>query len=318
MRGFQRTIMTRVLVTGGAGFIGSHLTDALLARGDEVVVVDNLSTGRRARLKATARLLEADIGDEDDLAAAFDGVRPTTVFHLAAQSDVRLSVADPLRDSDTNVLGTIRVLIQALRHQARVVFASSGGAVYGSVDAYPTPETTAPEPEAPYGTAKLCAEEYVRLFNRLHGCRHVTLRLGNVYGPRQDPAGVVSIFCAAVAGGTTPAVFGDGSQTRDYLYVADAVQALLAGGSHEDGGLWNIGTGTETSVLDLLDLVATESGRPVRPEHRPPRRGELQRSVLDCSLAAADLGWTPTTPIEKGIAAVYAWVEAGKPAREAT
>jgi UDP-glucose 4-epimerase len=313
--------MTRVLVTGGAGFIGSHLTDALLAGGDEVVVVDNLCTGRRARLKATARLLETDIGDGDGLAAAFDDLRPTTVFHLAAQSDVRRSVADPLRDSSTNVLGTVRVLIEALRYRARVVFASSGGAIYGSVEAYPTPETTAPRPEAPYGTAKLCAEEYLRLFNRLHGCRHVALRFGNVYGPRQDPAGaagVVSIFCDAVARGATPAVFGDGTQTRDYLYVADAVQALLAAGAHDGGGLWNIGTGTETSVLGLLDLVAAESDLSVRPEHRPPRSGELQRSVLDSSLAAADLGWTATTPIEKGVAAVVAWVAAGKPARGPT
>jgi UDP-glucose 4-epimerase len=312
--------MTRVLVTGGAGFIGSHLTDALLSRGDEVVVVDNLSTGRRARLAATARLVETDIGDEEQLAGAFDDLRPTTVFHLAAQSDVGRSVADPLRDSNTNVLGTVRVLLEALRHRARVVLASSGGAIYGTADAYPTPETTVPRPEAPYGTAKLCAEEYARLFNRLHGCRHAALRFGNVYGPRQVPAGeggVVSIFCDAVAGGATPVVFDDGTQTRDYLYVADAVRALLAADAHEDGGLWNIGTGTETSVLDLLDLVATESDRPVRPEHRPPRPGELRRSVLDCSLAAADLGWTATTPIEKGVAAVYAWVEAGKPPRGA-
>ena len=312
--------MTRVLVTGGAGFIGSHLTDALLARGDEVLVVDDLSTGRRARLPPAARLLRADIGEGDGLAAAFDDVRPSTVFHLAAQTDVRLSVADPLLDVRTSVLGTVRVLDQALRHGARVVFASSGGAVYGRVEDYPTPEATPPRPLAPYGAGKLCAEEYLRLFNRLHGCRHVALRLGNVYGPRQDTggeAGVVSVFCEAVARGATPAVFGDGTQTRDFLYVADAVRALLAADAHGSGGVWNIGTGTETSVLDLLDLVAARSHRSIRPEHRPARRGELLRSVLDCSSAAGELGWTATTPVESGTKAVYAWVQAGKPARQA-
>jgi UDP-glucose 4-epimerase len=321
-KGGGRTVMTRVLVTGGAGFIGSHLADALVDRGDEVAVVDDLSTGRRDRLEATARLLEVDITDEAGLARAFDDVRPMTVFHLAAQSDLGVSVADPVRDVSTNVLGTVRVLSEALRYEARVVFASSGGAIYGAVEDYPTSERAAPRPEAPYGTAKLCAEEYVRLFNRLHGCRHVVLRFGNVYGPRQHPVGeaggVVSILCDAVARGATPRVFGDGTQTRDYLHVADAVRALLAADVHQGGGLWNIGTGTETSVLDLLDLVATQADQDVRPGHRPARAGELQRSVLDCSLAEAELGWTATTPLEKGIASVYAWVEAGKPARKSS
>jgi UDP-glucose 4-epimerase len=312
--------MSAVLVTGGAGFIGSHLVDALITRSDDVAVLDNLAKGRRERLPAGAEFFQADLTDRLAVAEVVEKVRPAVIFHLAAQADVRVSVDDPLADAAVNVLGTIDLLQQARRVGARVVFASTGGAIYGETERVPTPETEPPRPEAPYGTAKLCAEEYLRLFNRLHGTTHTALRFANVYGPRQDPwgeAGVVSIFCGAAARGTSPAVFGDGRQTRDYVYVGDVVRALLAAADRPFGGAWNVGTGVETSVLDLLDVLAAVSGRPVRPDFRPARAGELQRSALDCRRAADDLGWTPATSLAAGVAAVYRWIRDGEAPRAA-
>src|SRR3954468_22138724 len=244
------------IVTGGAGFIGSHVADALLARGDRVAVVDNLATGKRERVPGGADFREVDIRDRDRLRAIFDEVRPQAVFHLAAQADVRRSVDDPGFDADVNVRGTVEVLEAARTSDARVVFSSTGGALYGEADTIPSPETTAIAPMSPYGTSKLCAEGYVGLFNRLYGTRHVTLRYGNVYGPRQDPhgeAGVVAIFFGRLASGETPLVFGDGSQTRDYVYVGDVVAANLAAFGYTGAAtVFNIGTAVETSVNDLL------------------------------------------------------------------
>ena len=231
---------------------------------------------------------------------------------------MRLSVADPAADAAVNVTGTINVLQAALAAGARVVFASTGGAIYGADAVRPTPETAACEPEAPYGTAKLCAEEYLRLFNRLHGTQHAILRLGNVYGPRQDPsgeAGVVSIFAGRVVRNERPTVFGDGLQTRDYVYVGDVVAAFVAAADAGIAGLWNVGTGREVSVIDLIDELAEISGATIEPEFAPARQGELQASSLDPSAGERALGVAATTPLRDGLRAVYEWVLAGEPVR---
>src|SRR5918994_4125454 len=244
----MRTV--RAIVTGGAGFIGSHVVDALVARGDQVAVIDSLVHGTKENVQAAAELHVRDIREPlDDL---FDSVRPEAVFHLAAQADVRVSVANPVEDADVNVVGTIRILEGARRHGAQVVFASTGGAIYGECEE-PAREDGTVEPLSPYGTSKLAAEEYLRSYNRLYGTRHIALRYGNVYGPRQDPhgeAGVVAIFFNCFLSGTRPKIYGDGRQTRDYVYAGDVVAATLAAAEHDDGGVLNVGTGTETSVLD--------------------------------------------------------------------
>jgi UDP-glucose 4-epimerase len=294
------------IVTGGAGFIGSHVADALLARGDRVAVVDNLASGKRDRVPAGADFHELDIRDRDRLRTLFDDLRPDAVFHLAAQADVRKSVDDPGFDADVNIRGTVEVLEAARAGDARVVFSSTGGALYGEADTIPSPETTPIAPMSPYGTSKLGAEAYIGLFNRLYGTRHVTLRYGNVYGPRQDPhgeAGVVAIFFGRLASGETPLIFGDGRQTRDYVYVGDVVAANLAALAYDgDVGAFNIGTETETSVVDLLAESQRVAGTSITPEHRPPRLGELDRSCLDCSLARRELGWAPSVNLAEGLA----------------
>jgi UDP-glucose 4-epimerase len=293
----------RAVVTGGAGFIGSHLVDALVARGDDVLVVDDLSTGRRERLNPDARFLELDIRDWEGVAGAWTADRPEVCFHLAAQADVRVSVADPGRDAAVNVLGTINVLRASHDHETQVVFSSTGGAIYGECEE-PAPETAPREPISPYGTSKLAGEEYLAMANRLYGESHVALRFGNVYGPRQDPhgeAGVVAIFLGRLAEGQPPRIFGDGRQTRDYVYVGDVVRAtMLAAG--QDGGVFNVGTGTETSVLDLAAACTRVSGVELEPAFEPARLGELQRSVLDPSLAERELGFRAEVDLEAGLA----------------
>jgi UDP-glucose 4-epimerase len=304
-------------VTGGAGFIGSHLVDALVARGEDVLVVDDLSKGHRDRV-AGAAFAEVDIRDAAGLAAVVAAHRPAAIFHLAAQADVRISVADPAADALVNVIGTVNVLSAALAVGARVIFASTGGAIYGETALRPTPETAAARPEAPYGTAKLCGEEYVGLFNRLHGTTHAVLRFGNVYGPRQDPsgeAGVVAIFSRLVVAGGSPTVFGDGSQTRDYVYVSDIVRALVRAGSTDLAGVWNVGTGIETSVSELVAGLSAVVDRPVTAIHAAARAGELQASSLDASAIRDAHGWAPEVALADGLARVVAWVAAGEPAR---
>lgn len=297
----------RAIVTGGAGFIGSHAVDALLERGDEVHVLDDLSTGKRERVAEGARFHAADIRAPDEV---FDAVRPDAVLHLAAQVDVRVSVERPDHDADVNVLGTLRVLEAARRHGAKIVFSSTGGAIYGECDG-PAAETAERRPLAPYGTSKLCAEEYLATWNRLYGTSHVSLRLGNVYGPRQEPhgeAGVVAIFMGLLNEGGTPKIYGDGRQTRDYVYVLDVVRAMLAALGRDAGGVFNIGTGVETSVLGLYEAVQRVSGSAREAELAPARLGELQRSVLDVSLAGRELGWGPQKPLDDGLAETWRWV----------
>jgi UDP-glucose 4-epimerase len=293
----------RVIVTGGAGFIGSNAVDALLARGDEVHVLDDLSKGKRENVAAGVELHVADIRDPN---AVFDAVHPEAVVHLAAQADVRVSVERPDFDADVNVLGTVRILEASRRHGAKIVFASSGGAGYGECDG-PAPETAPMLPLAPYGTSKLAGEEYLATYNRLYGSAHTTLRLGNVYGPRQEShgeAGVVAIFMGLLRDGGTPRIYGDGRQTRDYVFVGDVVSAALAALAHE-GGVFNIGTGSETSVLELYAAIREATGIDRDAEHAEARLGELQRSVLDVSLAARELGWRPERSLADGLAATW-------------
>jgi UDP-glucose 4-epimerase len=308
----------RVLVTGGAGFIGSHLTDALLARGDEVAVVDDLSAGQSARLDAEATLHKVSITDPAALTAIVRRCPAELIFHLAAQIDVRSSVAAPAGDAEVNVVGTVNVLEAARAAGARVIFASSGGALYGRDAPIPSREDVLPLPESPYGIAKFCAEQYIGLYNRLHSTSHSVIRLANVYGPRQDPAGdagVITIFCSRALAGQDPVIYGDGTGTRDYVYVGDAVRAFLAAADSGRPGTWNIGAGTEVRVLDLVDIIARVSGRPLAPQFAPARPGELQRSAVAVDRAAGDLGWRPEMALADGVAAVYRWIEAGAPVR---
>jgi UDP-glucose 4-epimerase len=287
----------RAIVTGGAGFIGSHVVDALLARGDDVLVLDNLSTGKRTNLSDSAVLEEVDV--REALEDWFEGAE--VCFHLAAQADVRVSVQRPNYDAQVNVLGTIRVLEAARVHGTQIVFTSTGGAIYGECQA-PAPETSPRLPISPYGVSKLAGEEYLAAYNRLHGTRHVTLRYGNVYGPRQDPhgeAGVVAIFLGRLAEGERPRIFGNGRQTRDYVYVGDVARATISAVGHT--GVFNVGTGLETSVLELYELCRRVAGSELEAEPADGRLGELQRSVLDISLAAGELGWQPDVSLEDGL-----------------
>jgi UDP-glucose 4-epimerase len=293
----------RAIVTGGAGFIGSHVAEALVARGDDVHVLDDLSTGQADNVPEGARLHVADIREPGDV---FEVVQPELVFHLAAQASVTVSVEKPALDADVNVLGTVAILAASLPYGAQVVFASTGGAIYGEC---PTPATEDWErrPLSPYGTSKLSGEEYLAAWNRLHGTRHVALRYGNVYGPRQDPhgeAGVVAIFLRAVADGRRPRIFGDGSQERDYVYVGDVAAATLAA-TALGGGVLNVATGRATSVLELVETMRRATGREIDPERDSERLGDLQRSVLDVGLAARELGWRAEVSLEDGLRSTW-------------
>jgi UDP-glucose 4-epimerase len=282
-----------------------------LDRGDEVLVIDDLSTGRRENLSAAldtgAELLEGDVTDAAAVSSAVDARPPDVAFHLAAQIDVRVSVSDPVFDANVNVAGTINLLEAARRAEVgRVVFASTGGAIYGEGTGRDLPLDEAAEciPDAPYGQSKLAAEGYLALYGRLYDLSTIALRLGNVYGPRQDPlgeAGVVAIFCGALLDGRTPRVFGDGEQTRDYVYVGDIVESILAAADSRATGTLNAGTGVETSVLELGRMIGEACGRPFEPEMAPPRPGEIQRIAIDSSRAAEELGWRAGTTLADGL-----------------
>ncbi|HEX5982664.1 MAG TPA: NAD-dependent epimerase/dehydratase family protein [Solirubrobacterales bacterium] len=302
----------RCLVTGGAGFIGSNLVDALLARGDEVTVVDDLSTGRRANLEsalaAGAELVELDIREGAALGELARERRPERVFHLAAQIDVRKSIEDPAFDAAINVGGTANVLEAARAGGCgRVVFVSTGGAIYGEGEGQQLPlaEDAPIAPLSAYGQSKFAGEGYLALYERLYGVSGVALRLGNVYGPRQDPlgeAGVIAIFCGALKEGRRPTIFGDGTQTRDYIYVGDVVAAALAAAGSAVTGPINIGTGRETNVLELVEALGRLGGDDsFEPEFAPPRTGEVQRIALDAGRAERELGWRAETDLEDGL-----------------
>ena len=304
------------IVTGGAGFIGSHVADALVARGDSVTVIDNLSTGKRSNVERAvqggARLVVADLRDSGVVADIFDAAQPEVVFHLAAQIDVRHSVDEPADDATANVLGTIGVLEAARTVGARkVVNTSTGGGLYGNADVLPTPEDHPIRPLAPYGQGKYAAEGYCELYTRLYGLATVSLRYGNVYGPRQDvhgEAGVVAIFCGALIDGRRPTVFGDGRQTRDWVDVSDVARANLIAAEADVTGPFNVGWGEETSVLDLIDALNDVSDRgPLgEPEFAQERPGEVSRSCLDVARARAELGWTAQVELRDGLRRILA------------
>jgi UDP-glucose 4-epimerase len=294
----------KVLVTGGAGFIGSHLVDRLVQEGHEVVVVDNLSTGKRRNLNRAARFFKLDI-QSWRLERVFRNERPNIVMHLAAQMNVRKSVEDPVFDAQVNVLGTLNVLQQAIKHGVRkVVFSSSGGAIYGEQEIYPAPESHITRPLSPYGISKLCGEQYLSYYQRVSGLQVVSLRYANVYGPRQDPdgeAGVVAIFIQKLLNNEQAIVNGNGRQTRDFVYVEDVVEANLAVMGQETQGTYNVGTGEETSINDLLRIIVGRTNSTCKEVHGPAKTGEQVRSVIDSGKLRQELSWEPRTELSEGL-----------------
>jgi len=291
----------RAAVTGGAGFIGSNLVDALRARGDAVTVVDNFASGKRENLNPEAQLLEHDIREPFDLEA-------DVIFHLAAQADVQTSVARAEYDAAVNVVGTVNVLEAARRAGAQVIFSSTGGAIYGEC-AEPADEEAATLPMSPYGIAKLCGETYLAGWNRIHGTTHVALRFANVFGPRQDAGlegGVVAIFLERMARGDATTIFGDGMQLRDFVYVGDVVAAVLAAAGRT-GGPFNVGTGRETTVLDLHRSCAAAAGVVAEPTLAEARLGDVRRSALDVTRIERELGWRAQVDLDEGIRRTWAW-----------
>jgi UDP-glucose 4-epimerase len=294
----------KVLVTGGAGFIGSHLVDRLIQEGHEVVVVDNLSTGKRRNLNRAARFFKLDI-QSWRLERVFRNERPNLVMHLAAQMDVRKSVEDPIFDAQVNVLGMLNILQQAIKYGVqKVVFSSSGGAIYGEQEIYPAPESHVMRPLSPYGISKLCGEQYLSYYQRVNGLQIVSLRYANVYGPRQDPdgeAGVVAIFIQKLLNNEQAIVNGNGRQTRDFVYVEDVVEANLAVMGQEIQGTYNVGTGEETSINDLLRILVRHTNSTCKEVHGPAKNGEQTRSVIDSSKLRQELSWESKTELSEGL-----------------
>lgn len=308
----------KILVTGGAGFIGSHLVDALVTRGHRVTVLDDLSTGSRGQVNPRARFVRGDVASPA-AERLVKRLKPDVIYHLAAQKDVRLSVNDPVADARVNVLGLLTLMRGAMAAGGvkRFIFTSTGGAIYGGADVLPTPEDYPARPLSPYGASKLASELYLSSYRLTGLLPFVSLRLGNVYGPRQSPqseAGVVATWTGALAAGTRPIVYGDGKQTRDFVYVADVVRALLIALRKGAYGTFNIGTGEETSVNTLLRMMRAVSGSDARPVYAPARPGEERRSVLAVARARRVLGWKPQVSLERGIAKTASWY-AGASAR---
>ena len=303
----------KVLVTGGAGFIGSHVADAFLERGDEVLIVDDLSSGKHEHLHRDAAFAEVDIADAESLHGTLKEFAPEVVCHLAAQSSITVSVADPNRDFASNVRGTFNVGLSANQLEARVLFASTGGGIYGNGAPMPTPESHVPQPLAPYGASKLAGEAYISTWSRFYGRAHVSLRLANVYGPRQNPhgeAGVVAIFSDRLIRNEPPVVYGHGKPTRDYVHVADIARAFTLLADTDTAGTFNLGRGQEISVLELLESLQRAAGTDVESRLEPLRPGELERSAIDSRAAAEAFGWHPEIEFDHGIAETFRWYAA--------
>ena len=300
----------KILITGGAGFIGSSIADAYLAAGHDVAIVDNLYSGKRENVPAKARFHEIDI-TSPKIAEILEGERPDVVSHHAAQMDVRLSVASPAFDAEVNIVGTIRLLEAAVKAKVkRVIFASSGGAAYGEQERFPAQEGDRTNPVSPYGVSKRSGEHYLFYYHAVHALPYLAFRYANVYGPRQDPhgeAGVVAIFCEKLLRGEAPRINGDGKQTRDYVFIEDLVRANVAALSSSYVGPMNIGTGQETDVVTLASRLVALSGKSLEPAHGPAKAGEQRRSVVDPALAERELGWKPRVTIDDGLARTYEW-----------
>jgi UDP-glucose 4-epimerase len=299
----------RLLVTGGAGFIGSHTVDALVARSHDVAVLDDLSSGKREQVNARARFHLADLRDARRVAAVIEQERPAVIYHLAAQMDVRRSVADPAFDAGVNLVGMLNLMEAArTRGLKRVIFASSGGAIYGEQDSFPCDESHPCRPVSPYGVAKLASEQYLFFYQHEYGIGYTAMRYGNVYGPRQDPhgeAGVVAIFCGRLLRDELCTIYGDGRQTRDYVYVGDVAGANLAALEHDSGGAFNVGTGQETDVNQLYAELARLAGSGKAPAYGAARPGEQRRSVISPARAGRELGWQPKMTLREGLAATF-------------
>jgi UDP-glucose 4-epimerase len=312
----------RILVTGGAGFIGSHTVDALVgAGGHQVSVLDNLASGKREQVNAGARFHHADLRDASAVRAVIEKEKPEVIIHLAAQMDVRRSVADPPFDAGVNLVGFLNLMESAREHGLRrVIFSSTGGAIYGEQEQFPCAEDHPLRPVSPYGVAKLATEKYLFFYKVQYGIDYLALRYANVYGPRQDPhgeAGVVAIFCGRMLEGKPCTVFGEGKPTRDYIFVGDIVRANLAALGSTASGAVNIGTGIETSTNDLYATLASIAGVKDKPEYAPARPGEQSRSVISPKLAEKVLGWRPQMALRDGLAQTLAFFKerGAKPAR---
>lgn len=307
--------MAKSLITGGAGFVGSHLADRLLADGDEVVVIDNLSSGSRENLSPQARFYEMDIRDSK-IAEVMAEERPDYVFHLAAQIDVRKSVEDPLEDADVNLKGTLNILRAAHDSRVRkVIFASTGGAIYGDTDTFPTPEARCEQPLSPYGIHKLAAEKSLFFYGKVKGLDYTILRMSNIYGPRQNTrgeAGVIAIFLSRLMNGAQPYINGNGNQTRDYVYVKDVTEAFVLAKNDTASKIFNIGTGIETNVNDIFDMLVEGMGMNMPKEYKEARPGEQWRSCLDATRAKEELSWEPKYAIEQGLRETIAWFAKAK------
>jgi UDP-glucose 4-epimerase len=307
--------MARVVVTGGAGFIGSHVAESFLARGDDVLVIDDLSAGTKENVPDGATFAQVDIVDADQLSGVFASFEPTLVCHLAAQMSVTASVVDPEHDLNVNVRGTFNVLEAAKAHSAPVVFASTGGALYGDDVSLPTSEETIPRPLSPYGASKQAGESYVATWGRLNALPNVVLRLGNIYGPRQTAhgeAGVVAIFSGRLLDGEAPPLRGDGSPTRDYVHVTDVARAFVAAAEGARAGTYNVGTGKQTSTAALLEILQKAAGTTIEPRQEALQAGELRASALDASRIERELGWTPTIDVEQGFPETFDWYKSSR------